>query len=61
MGSYDMCNMTGYICRLCSELNKNVIHIFSDKGREMKLAEMINYIPISVNNVGLYNEFNDLE
>lgn len=48
MGSYDAAVMTGFICRLCSELNRNVIHIYSNKGIDLQLAEKINLMPISV-------------
>lgn len=48
MGSYDSAVMVGFICRLCCELNTNVIHIYSEKGKDMKLAEKINLMPITV-------------
>lgn len=48
MGSYDSAVMVGFVCRLCSELNTNVIHIYSDKGIHMKLAEKIKLMPVNV-------------
>lgn len=40
---------TGFICRLCSEMNKIVIHIYSDLGLKLKLAERIHdLLPVTV-------------
>ena len=49
MGSTDKAVITGFICRLCSKMNRFVIHIYGEEGERMKLAEKINtYLPISV-------------
>ncbi|XP_014218498.1 uncharacterized protein LOC106646858 [Copidosoma floridanum] len=50
MGSIDKAVITGFICRLCSKMNRFVIHIYGEEGERMKLAEKINtYLPITVN------------
>ncbi|CAB0031658.1 unnamed protein product [Trichogramma brassicae] len=50
MGSTDKAVITGFICRLCSKMNRFVIHIYGEEGSRMKLAEKINtYLPITVN------------
>ncbi|CAK9807935.1 hypothetical protein ANTPLA_LOCUS5569 [Anthophora plagiata] len=50
MGSTDKAVITGFICRLCSKMNRFVIHIYGQEGERMKLAEKINaYLPITVN------------
>lgn len=50
MGSTDKAVITGFICRLCSKMNRFVIHIYGEEGERMKLAEKINaYLPIEVN------------
>lgn len=48
MGSYRKAVMTGFICRLCSEQKKNVIHFYSQKANEMGLMEKIKLLPITV-------------
>nr|XP_012145212.1 PREDICTED: LOW QUALITY PROTEIN: uncharacterized protein LOC100879749 [Megachile rotundata] len=49
MGSTDKAVITGFICRLCSKMNRFVIHIYGEEGERMKLAEKINaYLPIVV-------------
>ncbi|GLH07906.1 hypothetical protein R5R35_000709 [Gryllus longicercus] len=49
MGSTDKAVITGFICRLCSKMNRFVIHIFGEEGARMKLAEKINaYLPITI-------------
>lgn len=49
MGSMDKAVITGFICRLCSKMNRFVIHIYGEEGERMKLAEKINaYLPITV-------------
>lgn len=50
MGSYGNAVMTGFICRLCSEQKKCVIHLYSRKGEEMNLMKKIALLPIKVNN-----------
>lgn len=50
MGSTDKAVITGFICRLCSKMNRFVIHIYGEEGERMKLADKINaYLPITVN------------
>ncbi|XP_023289323.1 uncharacterized protein LOC111674177 [Orussus abietinus] len=49
MGSTDKAVITGFICRLCSKMNRFVIHIYGEEGERMKLAEKINtYLPITI-------------
>ncbi|XP_015123694.1 uncharacterized protein LOC107045829 [Diachasma alloeum] len=49
MGSTDKAVITGFICRLCSKMNRFVIHIYGEEGERMKLAEKINaYLPIEI-------------
>lgn len=55
MGSLDRANISGFLCRLCSEMHRTVIHIYGDKGRKLSLVEKINgYLPISVSNQEWY-------
>ncbi|KAE8746391.1 hypothetical protein FOCC_FOCC006886 [Frankliniella occidentalis] len=50
MGSDDKAVITGFICRLCSRMNRFVVHIYGDEGVQMQLAQKINiYLPITVN------------
>lgn len=50
MGSTDKAVITGFICRLCSKMNRFVIHIYGEEGSRMKLSEKINaYLPVTVN------------
>lgn len=54
MGSLERAMLTGFICRLCSEMHKVVTHIYGEAGRAMRLSEKINkYLPVNVshNNV----------
>lgn len=39
MGSLGECKIEGFICRLCSSIDGNVIHIYSDEG-EWNLDEI---------------------
>ncbi|XP_044728598.1 uncharacterized protein LOC123292111 [Chrysoperla carnea] len=49
MGSMEKAIKTGFICRLCSEMNKVVIHIYSDLGLKLKLSERIHeHLPVKV-------------
>ncbi|KDR06669.1 uncharacterized protein LOC110840467 [Zootermopsis nevadensis] len=49
MGSTDKAVITGFICRLCSKMNRFVIHIYGEEGERMRLAEKINaYLPITI-------------
>ncbi|KAK0081517.1 hypothetical protein PV325_012028 [Microctonus aethiopoides] len=49
MGSTDKAVITGFICRLCSKMNRFVIHIYGEEGERLKLAEKIRTcLPITV-------------
>lgn len=49
MGSLDKACIAGFLCRLCSEMHRTVIHIYGDKGRKLGLAQKINdYLPVTV-------------
>lgn len=49
MGSMDNAVITGFICRLCSEISRFVIHIYGEEGTRRQLAKKINeYLPIHV-------------
>ncbi|XP_049863631.1 uncharacterized protein LOC126360013 [Schistocerca gregaria] len=49
MGSIDKAVITGFICRLCSKMNRFVIHIYGEEGARLRLAEKINaYLPITI-------------
>ncbi len=49
MGSIDNAFLTGFVCRLCSKVERNVIHIYGEKGRKMGLRTIIKkYLSISV-------------
>lgn len=49
MGSIDAACIGGFLCRLCSEMNRLVIHVYSDKGIKYGLAKKINaYLPVTV-------------
>lgn len=49
MGSLDKACIAGFLCRLCSEMHRTVIHIYGDKGRSLGLAQKINdYLPVTV-------------
>lgn len=49
MGSTARGLITGFICRLCSKMNRYVILIYGEEGERMGLAEKINsYLPITV-------------
>jgi hypothetical protein len=32
MGSLNECRIEGFICRLCSQIDRNVIHIYTEEG-----------------------------
>ncbi|XP_053963586.1 uncharacterized protein LOC128866699 [Anastrepha ludens] len=42
MGSIDRACISGFLCRLCSEVHRIVIHIYGDQGMELCLVEKIN-------------------
>jgi len=49
MGSLQEARIEGFICRLCSLIDRNVIHIYSDEGLTKKLEQKINvYLKINV-------------
>ncbi|CAD6995463.1 uncharacterized protein LOC101460304 [Ceratitis capitata] len=49
MGSMDRACISGFLCRLCSEMHRTVIHIYGDQGRKLSLVEKINgYLPITI-------------
>ncbi|BET02728.1 Zinc-finger associated domain (zf-AD) [Nesidiocoris tenuis] len=41
MGSLDQACLTGFICRICCDLNKIVIHAFSDEADKIKLVHLM--------------------
>ncbi|XP_060536144.1 uncharacterized protein LOC132708057 [Cylas formicarius] len=48
MGSYGKAIMVGFICRLCSEMKKNVIHLYTAKAAKLGLRKMLKLLPITV-------------
>ncbi|KAL7010459.1 hypothetical protein ACKWTF_012673 [Chironomus riparius] len=49
MGSMLECKIEGFICRLCSQIDRNVIHIYTDEGIQKKLEQKINvYLKINL-------------
>lgn len=53
MGSLDAAIMTGFICRLCSKMNRCVIHMYGEEGRRLKLVSRIKeYLPVVVSMTG---------
>ncbi|XP_018334103.1 uncharacterized protein LOC108743141 [Agrilus planipennis] len=48
MGSYARAVMTGFICRLCSEQKRYVIHFYGVKAKELQLLEKLTLLPITV-------------
>ena len=49
MGSIDAACISGFLCRLCSEMHRTVIHIYGDQGLKKGLAQKINeYLPVTV-------------
>lgn len=49
MGSIDAACIAGFLCRLCSEMHRIVIHIYGDQGQKHDLAGKINaYLPVTV-------------
>ncbi|CAO1425705.1 unnamed protein product [Diamesa hyperborea] len=49
MGSIQECRLEGFICRLCSLLDRNVIHIYTEEGLKKKLEQKINvYLKINL-------------
>lgn len=49
MGSIDRACISGFLCRLCSEMHRIVIHIYGEQGQKHGLVEKINgYLPITI-------------
>ncbi|XP_030557535.1 uncharacterized protein LOC115760379 [Drosophila novamexicana] len=49
MGSIEKACISGFLCRLCSEMHRTVIHIYGDHGQRLCLVEKINgYLPITI-------------
>ncbi|GBP24309.1 hypothetical protein EVAR_9407_1 [Eumeta japonica] len=49
MGSLDRGVLTGYICRLCSEMHRVVLHIYGEEGMRLCISDKINrYLSINV-------------
>lgn len=49
MGSIDAACIVGFLCRLCSEMHRTVIHIYGDQGLKHDLVKKINaYLPVTV-------------
>ncbi|XP_056638550.1 uncharacterized protein LOC130894277 [Diorhabda carinulata] len=48
MGSTAKAIVTGFICRLCSEQKKVVIHLYSERARKLDLLKKIRLLPISL-------------
>ncbi|XP_031640058.1 uncharacterized protein LOC116352018 [Contarinia nasturtii] len=49
MGSIDAARIAGFLCRLCSEMHRTVIHIYGDQGQKHDLARKINaYLPVTI-------------
>ncbi|KAI8424976.1 hypothetical protein MSG28_006878 [Choristoneura fumiferana] len=42
MGSLERGVLTGFICRLCSDMHRVVLHIYGDEGIRMCISEKIN-------------------
>ncbi|KAG5670702.1 hypothetical protein PVAND_000949 [Polypedilum vanderplanki] len=49
MGSLLECKIEGFICRLCSQIDRNVIHLYTEEGLQKKLEQKINvYLKINL-------------
>lgn len=49
MGSLDKAVLTGFICRLCSEMHRVVLHIYGEQGIRLSVSEKISrYLSINV-------------
>lgn len=52
MGSVNNAVRCGFICRLCSKIDKRVVHIYGELGRKYKLVQKIrDYLPIKVGEI----------
>ncbi|XP_014277661.1 uncharacterized protein [Halyomorpha halys] len=41
MGSLDKALLTGFICRICSKMNRVVIHVYGEEGERINLATQL--------------------
>lgn len=48
MGSTAKAIVTGFICRLCSEQKKVVIHLYTERARRLDLLKKIKLVPVTV-------------
>ncbi|KAK9500923.1 hypothetical protein O3M35_002086 [Rhynocoris fuscipes] len=49
MGSLDKAVLTGFICRICSKMNKVVTHVYGEEGKKINLANQLqNYLGIDI-------------
>ncbi|XP_054086235.1 uncharacterized protein LOC128921817 [Zeugodacus cucurbitae] len=49
MGSIGRARLTGFLCRLCTEMSRVVIHIYGDHGRRINLErKILKYQPVFV-------------
>lgn len=56
MGSLDGAVLTGFICRLCSEMHRVVLHIYSEEGIRLRISEKISrYLSINVCCVNIFS------
>lgn len=57
MGSFGQAIVTGFICRLCSEQKKKVVHLYTNKARKLGLLHKIKLLPITVSIVKMFVDF----
>lgn len=51
MGSLDKALLTGFICRICSKMNRVVIHVHGEEGERINLATQLrSYLGVDVSN-----------
>ncbi|XP_072389913.1 uncharacterized protein [Diabrotica undecimpunctata] len=48
MGSTAKAIVTGFICRLCSEQKKVVVHLYTERARKLDLLKKLEYLPITL-------------
>ncbi|XP_014243791.1 uncharacterized protein LOC106663454 [Cimex lectularius] len=49
MGSLDKAVLTGFICRICSKINKVVVHVHGEEGEKINLASQLqNYLGLDL-------------
>lgn len=66
MGSLERATLCGFICRLCSEMHRVVLHIYGDEGIRLCVSEKISrYLSINViiirHGYNVPNVFNDVQ